>query len=261
MSEPQLPTEMLDCITDFLHDNRDALKTCCLVSISWVPRTRKHLFKCVNFKYSGDFDKWKRNFPNPVKSPAIHTRSLFFRYADRLSDADVGWIRSFTNVVQLEMVACGILDYNRRLLSPFHGLSSTVKSLSVVWTDLKSQEVFDLICSFPHLVDLHVAGEGRIRNSGRDWTISRLPPLTGSIVLGTLTPDFARQLLKLANHLRFKKIMLQKMLKNSFEGVADLAERCCDVLECIEIDTFSSTSAKSFPPTAISSASICRTPD
>ena len=235
---PQLPTEMLDCITDYLHDNPDALKACCLVSVSRVPHTRKHLFKCVDFKYSGDFDRWKRKFPDPVKSPAIHTRSLFFRHADQLTDADVSWIRSFTNVVQLEVMACWNHDYYGRPFFPFHGLSSTVKSLSMAWRDLQSQEVFDFIRSFPSLVDLYIAGQGRIRNNGEDWTVSHLPPLTGSIILGTSTPDFLRQLLKFRNHLCFKKVVWRKISKNSFEGVADLVEKCCDVLECIEIDIF-----------------------
>ena len=260
MSAPQLPTEMVDCITDLLRADPDALKACCLVSKSWIRRTRKHLFKCVDFKTPEDFGKWKRTFPNTVKSPAIHTRSLFFNDADKFTDVDVSWIQSFAGVVQLKVAACQDHDYYGRPFSPFHGLSSAVKSLSMVWTDLPSREVFDFLCSFPHLVDLHVAGEGRIRDSGEDWTVLPLPPLTGSIVLGTSTPGFVCQLLEISSHLFFKEVVWQDNSMDAFKGVADLVERCSNVLECIDIDF--GMSAEPFPSTpAITSVSICRTSD
>ncbi|KAF9644347.1 hypothetical protein BDM02DRAFT_3103092, partial [Thelephora ganbajun] len=46
---PYLPPETLDYIVDFLHDNRETLEQCCLVSKSWVPRARKHLFADIKF--------------------------------------------------------------------------------------------------------------------------------------------------------------------------------------------------------------------
>ena len=45
-----LPPEILDLIIDHLHDEPATLKTCCVVSKSWVPRTRKHLFALVEFR-------------------------------------------------------------------------------------------------------------------------------------------------------------------------------------------------------------------
>jgi hypothetical protein len=35
--------------TGYLHDTRDALRNCCLIFKSWIPRTRKHLFADVRF--------------------------------------------------------------------------------------------------------------------------------------------------------------------------------------------------------------------
>ena len=49
MSNSHLPAEMLDHVVDHLHDARDALRNCCLVSKSWVPRARKHLFADIWF--------------------------------------------------------------------------------------------------------------------------------------------------------------------------------------------------------------------
>ncbi|KAF9644814.1 hypothetical protein BDM02DRAFT_3067122, partial [Thelephora ganbajun] len=52
MSNPyqvHLPPEILDCIVDFLRDQPETLKQCCLVSKSWVSRARSHLFTNVEF--------------------------------------------------------------------------------------------------------------------------------------------------------------------------------------------------------------------
>jgi len=38
-SNPYLPPEILDYIVDLLHNSPNALKECCLVSKSWIPRT------------------------------------------------------------------------------------------------------------------------------------------------------------------------------------------------------------------------------
>ncbi|RDX46357.1 hypothetical protein OH76DRAFT_1356237, partial [Lentinus brumalis] len=43
----RLPAEVTDNILDYLHDDRPALRTCCLVSRSWLPSCRYHLFSEV----------------------------------------------------------------------------------------------------------------------------------------------------------------------------------------------------------------------
>jgi len=58
MSNPGLPPEILDYIVDFLHDNQNALKRCCLVSKSWIPRTRKHLFADIRFEDGTSLELW-----------------------------------------------------------------------------------------------------------------------------------------------------------------------------------------------------------
>ena len=43
----RLPAEVTDNILDYLHDDRPTLRTCCLVSRSWLPSCRYHLFSEV----------------------------------------------------------------------------------------------------------------------------------------------------------------------------------------------------------------------
>ena len=79
MANHYLPPEILDHIIDLLHDEPESLKACCIVSKSWIPRTRKYLFAKVEFASVKDFEK--ETFPDPSNSPAYHTRALFVRCA------------------------------------------------------------------------------------------------------------------------------------------------------------------------------------
>lgn len=103
-SSPRLPPEISDRIIDLLRDETNALKRCCLVSKSWVSRTRKHLFDSVEFESSKDVKVWKETFPDPANSPARHTRSLSLVWVEAVIPMDPeegSWIRAFSNVVQL----------------------------------------------------------------------------------------------------------------------------------------------------------------
>ena len=65
MSNPHrsyLPPEILDYIIDLLYDEVETLGECCLVSKSWVPRTRKHLFAEVAFQAAAELELWKKTF-------------------------------------------------------------------------------------------------------------------------------------------------------------------------------------------------------
>ena len=95
MSNPHLPPEILDHIIDLLHNEPNALKECCLVSKSRVPRTRKHLFANIQFRAANDLKHWKKAFPDPPNSPAYHTRTLFISRPQDVEKADAeedGWI-------------------------------------------------------------------------------------------------------------------------------------------------------------------------
>ena len=76
MTIPRLPPEITDYIVDLLHNEPETLKQCCLISKSWVPCIRKHLFYEILFEYSGDLRTWKNAFPDPANSPAYYTHTL-----------------------------------------------------------------------------------------------------------------------------------------------------------------------------------------
>src|SRR5258708_5038416 len=110
MSNPRLPAETLDHIVDFLHDTKHALRNCCLVSKSWIPRTRKHLFANVRIGSVKNLQSWKETFPDPSTSPGGYAESLFVSCTHTITPADGeegGWLRGFSCAVQFGVGGSG----------------------------------------------------------------------------------------------------------------------------------------------------------
>ena len=227
-----LPPEIFDLIIDHLHDEPAALKACCIVSKSWVPRTRKHLFARIEFNNRESLvELWKRAFPDPSNSPAHYTRSLLFFEIPLGSnvDADGGdWIRSFHNVERL-----GFCNASQASLVPFHGLSPTVRSLSLI---LSTTDVFDFICSFPLLEDLTLVTL-HPESYADGWNApSTSPKLTGTLYLRLheRTHSVIRRLLDLPGGVHFSKFNV-KFFDGETESMKDLVSRCSDTLEFLII--------------------------
>ena len=231
-----LPPEILDLIVDQLHDEPTTLKVCCLVSKSWIPRIRRHLFAHVDFSPpKNTFESWMRIFPDPSNSPAHHTRylSILDLPTSIPTGMDVGsWIHTFRNVVQFDFERCPGIDFIS--LAPFFGFSLAVRSLYMTST---SFEVFDIVCSFPLLEDL-----GLIDLFPKGDTFGRNAPLTSPKLTGSLDlrargeiRSVIRRLLNFPDGLRFADIWV-RCLSEDFGSVTDLVSGCSSTLESLNID-------------------------
>ena len=241
-----LPSEILDLIVDDLYDEPDTVKSCCVVSKSWIPRARKHLFAYVEFhSFESPVEWWKEAFPDPSNSPAHHTRtlSIYNISLDTAADEVVGdLIKSFRNVVNLQLS-----DLDLASLTPLHGLSPTVRSLDLAYIPF---EIFDLVCSFPLLEDLSLAAPYARCDTGR-WNPSPTSPkLTGSLDLraGSWTRSFIRRLLELPDGLHFSKITLE-FFEGDAESVTDLVSGCSDTLESLTMAYCPPSTSSSTPVT------------
>ena len=129
-----LPPEIFNLIVDNLRDEPDTLKACCVVSNSWVSRTRRHLFARIEFHPNqSSLQSWMRAFSDPSNSPAHHTRSLSIHDPSILSAASTNvraWIRAFNRVFHLDLGASQWV-VRRSSLAFLHGLSPTLRSLSI----------------------------------------------------------------------------------------------------------------------------------
>jgi len=242
---PYLPPDLLDCVVDPLFDERETLRQCCLVSKSWVPHTRKYLFADIRFQSPGDLKAWKKTFPDPANSPAHHTRTLLVGCLQIVTAADVeegGWIRTFHNVVRLEVWSVGSLGRLEGPLVPFHNFSPALKSLRMVSNNLRCSQVFDLICSLPLLEDLSIMSHGmdRCDYGGTAFQPSTSPVLNGVLVL--FLPQgvecATRRLFGLPNGLHFRKLMCTWWLEEDLQRIVDLLAVCSDTLECVDIECF-----------------------
>ena len=256
MPNPHLPAELLDYIVDFLHDRADALKSCCLVSKSWISRTRMHLFADVKFSSADHLESWKETFPDPLISPARYAKTFFVNisYPRVVTAADAepgGWTSGFSNVVHLE-VAARVLDgglfYDKSAISfvPFHGFSPVLKSLRATFFIVPSSQVFDLIISFPLLEDLTVIANygtwaGDDDDSNWPSTVaqpSNEPTFTGSLELHIgprgITP-IVRRLLSLPGGLHLRKLTLTWCHEEDPSLTMELVEECSHTLNSLDI--------------------------
>ena len=238
---PPLPPEILDLIVDFLHDEPDALKACCLASKSWVHRTRQHLFAGIGFFKESRVKLWKETFPDLSNSPARYTRNLTIHTSQALTS--VGWTRAFSGLVRLEVDVILCISGEKISFVPLRGLSPTLKSLHIYYgSSAPSSEIFGLVCSFPFLKDLTLLS---ISNNEVDvWNIpSTSPKLTGCLdlnIAGGMHPT-VRRLLELPGGLRFSKIVIM-CFDEDVEPAMDLVSKCSDTLEYLSM-TYHNTGA------------------
>ena len=238
-----LPPEISDLIIDHLHDDAATLRTCCLVSKSWVPRTQQYLFSYIKFTIKSSLKSWMRAFPDPSNSPAHRVCTLSIRGIELFTrvnaDARRVRLRSFNNVETLFVNP--IVSYNTRgiTLVPLHGLSPRLRSLHIFCSSIPLPDIFNLICSFPLLEDLQVASVGA-RSDAHNWDIPQTSPkFTGSLHLTGVNRSLSRGLLDLPDGLHFSKILVQCSIEDAGAAV-DLVTRCSETLEFLAIEYYPS---------------------
>ena len=246
---PHLLPEIFDCIIDILHDTEDALRNCCLVSKSWISRTRKHLFADIEIHSIGDLESWNETFPDPSASPARHAKTLLVGCPHVVVAVcpDPGrWLAGFSSVVHLE-VTCGGLPFADAAVSliPFRGFSPVIKSLHVDFTFLPTSRIFDLILSFPLLEDLTlIAYEASADNDdGYDELSTAIHPLNTPTFTGSLDTLFinqgiksmARRLLSLPGGIHFRKLTFTWFHEEDPSSTMALIDECSSTLESLSI--------------------------
>jgi len=248
MSNPHLPPELLDHVIDFLQNTGSALRNCCLVSKSWIPRARKHLFDEVWFETENDLELWKKAFPDPSTSPGRYTEALTIDcpHAVLAVDGEAGgWIRGFSHVVHLGLDSQIPYD-NKSEIFPavLQGLSPVVKSLTIDYNALPPSHIFDFILSFPLLEDLaitnyHYAGFGEGDSPNGLPTLvqrSNAPVIFGSLQLvAPAVEPIARLLLSVPDGIHFRKFTLAWEHDEDISLITALVERCSHTLKSLDI--------------------------
>ena len=238
MSNPCFPPEMLDNIIDFLSNNPDALRQCCLASKSMVSRARKHLFAQITFN-DGDYPKWKEVFPVPKNSPAYHVHTLTISCDTRSLEGR--WVQCFSRVERL--IISGSASRFPDLFIRFCE-SPCLKSLHVSSTILHPN-FFILLRSLPLLEDLNLGSNDtasvNIWREQEEWPTftfpSTSPPLIGTLDL-RLFEEMAQTvqgLLDLPGGLHFQSLNIWCDWGGELHHVAKLVAACSNTLERLEV--------------------------
>jgi len=257
MSNLCLPAEVLDYIADLLHDREVELRNCCLVSKSWIPRTRKHLFADIRLDGEEDLESWKETFPDPPTSPACYAETLIVGCPRLVTAADAeegGWIKGFSHVMHLEVGSRALhTDKAGVSLVPLHGLSPVVKSVRAYFITLPSSQIFDLVLSFPLLENLTTVAYGAsaddVNGSDRPPTIvqpSSPPVFTGSLDLFLTrgVEHITRRLLSLPDGIHFREIVLTWFREEDSLLTMALVEKCSRTIETLDITCHLGTSIR-----------------
>jgi hypothetical protein len=244
---PVLPQELLDQAIDLLRDESDALKSCCLVSKSWIPRTRKYLFACVRFSTVASLQSWKTAFPDPSSSPAPYTRYLSIicpPVPTTIHPEDTDWISTFSQVVHLDVDMRNADPHAAISLVQFHGFSSQLRSLSIYmkFLPLSPLQLLDFIMSFPLLENISV-DTFRVDGDERDGQLIAVKPSAPPALTGTLRLDvwqgmhpIASPLLSVPNNLHFRKLDLTWHRGGDISLTEALVEVCHPTLESLKIE-------------------------
>lgn len=244
MSNPHLPEELLDHIVDLLYDTRHTLKSCSLVSKSWIQRTRKYLFASVVFHTAANLESWRKSFPDPATSPACYTKVLAINCPQAITAADAeegGLIPTFSSVVSFGLDVYGAnLHWRTTQLNLLHGFSPVLKSFHMSFTDFSPSPIPDLIFSFPLLEDVSLWAYGGFRDDPFDASSvpvrpSSPPTFTGSLKLSLMygLDPIASRLLSLPSNLHFRELSLAWQVGSDVLSTMALVESCHSTLESL----------------------------
>ena len=232
-SDPYLPPEILDYIIDFLEGDFETLAQCCLVSKSWAPRARKHIFAIIVFEGEDVLELWKMTFPNPANSPSYHTHTLAIG-CDPGDMEESGWIQGFPRVENLIVECEHWVDF-----SSFQKLAPSLKSLTVLSSTVLHTQIFGLIRSLPFLNDFAIAGDiiDDDESNESPVVVSTPPTLIATLYIhlsggvGKAVSEF----LGLPGCRRCRDLELGWCHESDLSQVAEVVAMCSDTLEYLDI--------------------------
>ena len=230
-----LPPEILDIIVDHSYDEPTTLNACCVVSKSWVPRTRRHLFFRVEFSSKYPIKSWMETFPDPSNSPAHYARVLLLSDLTAADTYARDWVHSFYHINELHIAVPWQESLTHAPLVSLHGLSPTLKSLFIHYSLFPPSGIFSLVCSFPLLEDIHLRLSTKGGTAADEWGAPLTSPkLTGSLDLNGGIRPIARRLLGLPGGLHFSEIKIRCPVGDA-DLITDLVLKCRDTLESLHV--------------------------
>ena len=238
--DPRIPNEILDEILNHLiadsGSSGDSLRSCSLVSKSWVPPCRRHLFHTIIFS-SEDVAKWLKTFPVPEESPAHYVKDLRF-----LLGGHYGAPEKFSKhtpwFINVEKIALTMNTTSPPPRTSFPArLPQSVTSLTIKagGSGVDLMQMRDIMARLPNLNDLKLSGPFVVWSKSK----KRLPGL-GTVLRGRFCGELqirnghtneyiVDMLLEVPTGLHFTKLHVHADCACLLQTVR-LAEACCETL-------------------------------
>ena len=237
---PRIPNEILDKILNHLIADSsscdDSLRSCSLVSKSWVPSCRRHLFHTIIFS-SGDVAKWLKTFPVPQESPAHYVKDLRFLLGGHYGAPEklskhTPW---FANVEKLVLTMNTTSSSSRTSFPARLPQSVTSLTIKAGGSGVDLTQMRDIMVRLPDLNDLILSGPFVVQSKFK----KRLPGLGAGLrgrfggelqIRNGYTDEYiVNMLLEIPTGLHFTKLHVHADRACLLQTVR-LAEACCETL-------------------------------
>ena len=213
---PVIPHDIIYEVLDHVatdSNSRLSLRSCSLVSRSWIAPCRRHLFHTLFFKLRDTF-KWLEAFPAPEQSPARHVRCLRLSLQGHyyVPEEFFRRIQGFTEVKEITMSVDGDPGQSWWLPS-WVRLPQSVTSLTLNGNSITVLEIRDVMAQLPNLNDLSLSGSLR----------GQQPQGIGTVLKGKFGG----------------RLQLHKLESRSYAGVVDMLLEVPTGLHFTELDVLS----------------------
>ena len=156
---PRIPQDIIDEILDHLAADPvelTSLRSCSLVSKSWILPCQQRLFYAVTFT-SEDMERWLNTFPVPEESPALHVRdlSVWIGGSSRVTEDFFGHTVLFTNVKKMTIFGQGGMPPIR---PTFWKLPRSITTFTFRASGVTLVKIRDIMAQLPNLDDLSLFG-------------------------------------------------------------------------------------------------------
>ena len=231
---PRMPQDINDEILNHLVTDSDlrSIRSCALISKSWVQSCRRHLFHTVDLTLK-EVDRWFKAFPVPEESPAHHVKDLRVQIGGRghVPDEFFEYIPWFTDVERISLVGHMGLPSSLRpsLWDPPQSITSLTLNTSVVTL----VQIRDIMAPLSNLDDLTLIGSLVPVDRGE------LPGI-GTVVRGRFSGklklcgdfvgvDVVNMLLEIPSGPRFTEVLTHSTCE-CLPSAVRLAEACCETI-------------------------------
>jgi len=250
---PPIPQEIIDEIlghlaTDPAYSAVPSLRSCSLVSKSWISPCRRHLFYTATFYASNDLDGWLKAFPVPEGSPAHHVRDLcvWIGGDDCVSEEEfLKYTLWFTNAEKLTLLGHGIFS-PLRVPSSWR-LPQSVTSLTIKTNVFTLVDIRDIMAKLPNLDNLLLSGRLAVGKVSLELGRGLRGRFGGQLQLvdGPADEGAMDMLLEIPTGLRFTNIQIY-CSNEPLSSTVKLAEACGNTLVKLFYSTPVYGSSRSF---------------